>query len=308
MKFNNINSYRFIDILLSCIVFTYLYRLLIIFSSGAWHDRSQFFNGGLYAPNLLDMINNEILSGVVLVMIIMGRIRWLYVFYFLLGSLVFFTRTGIILFVLACIFSPAFSIASKLKIISLGFVLSLMILIIRFGGGIPGSDHLFLFYFTYPLIGVGRLLETSFNDSLGLINSWTLFYRPIGVLPFFYDYLFGLNGSISIERFIGRELSEFQYVSLLDGEYNAFGTILYPYFTAFGPVLGVFVFFISMTLYFLTVMSLLGCSAAVRVCLFLVISGFLFSWVAPFVWLAPFIFILLTKIKLPKIRLIYWRW
>ncbi len=296
------NQLRQLNLLLSVIILTYIYRLTDLFVSGAWSDRAQFFGDGLHAPNLFDMINNEIISSVVLVMIVVGNFHWLFGVYFLLGSLVFFTRAGIFLLILACIVSQAFSNRVKLQIILLGCVASLIILLIRFAGVVPTLDDFILFYLTYPLVGIGRLMETNFDSGVNYLQSLTLIFRPFGVFTYIYDYLLGLDGSASFERYAGEKLSTFEYSNLLNGYYNAFGTLLYPYFLAFGPYLGFCAFFISFILYYLSVSILFGKHSAIRICMYILISGILFSWVAPFFWAAPFIIFALKKTSLIRLN------
>jgi hypothetical protein len=280
---------KIFDGLVILILFFLAYKLHGLWLVSAWLDRTEFFNDGVYAPNLVDMIINEVVFPLVLIIVVIGRFRWLYVFYVLLGATVYFTRAGIILFVLACIISPAFTNFTKFKIILFGFFASLSILVIRFSGEVPKLEDLILFYLEYPFAGIGRLLVTDVDHGVNQLLALSLFFRPVGVFTFSYDYLLGLNGYFSIERYSGKMLSEFAYIPLLENNFNAFGTIVYPYALTYGLYFGVLVFIISMTIYYCSLRLIFYKSVVFRVSLFLCISGFLFSWNAPFIWLAPFI-------------------
>jgi hypothetical protein len=289
MKFKRSGNIDYFDRLVWICVFYFLYKLSILTVVNAWDDRSLFFNDGLYSPNLLDILINELLFSLILGVVILGRFRWVYFIFVLIGSVVYFTRAGIMLYLIACMFSGGISYAIKAKMLCFASVASLLILVIRFGGNIPNLDELFLFYVDYPLIGIGRLLVTEHSNSVDGFGVLTLFFRPLGILTFLIDYSFTLSGSFSIERFAGKLLSDFVYIPLIGDHFNAFGTILFPYFIAFGRIEGLLVFFLTIVFFFYVLCVIFDVSVAGRFCFFLMFSGLLFSWNAPFIWIAPFI-------------------
>lgn len=289
MKLKKNKNINYFD-MLTWIVVIYLFnKLFVLVAGGAWADRSLFFNDGLYSPGVVDILINELFFTLILVMVVLGRFRWIYFVFVLIGALVYFTRSGITFFLIACMFSTGISRAAKINILIFAILSSLIILIIRFGGSLPDLNNILLFYLDYPLIGIGRLLVTDYHNAVDNLSVLTLFFRPLGIFTFSIDYFYSLGGSFSIERFAGILLSEFVYIPILGEHFNAFGTILFPYFIAFGEILGIAVFLISFILFFFTLMFLFNIGFAVRFCLFLVISGLLFSWNAPFVWIAPIV-------------------
>lgn len=280
---------KIFDVIILVITVYFLYLLYSLFIVDAWFNRSEFFNGGIHSPSLIDMIINELIFSLVLILILVGKFRWMYAVFVALAALVYFTRAGIILFVLACVITPAFTGKTKIKIVVLGFFASLLILVIRFSGEFPKAVDLLMFYIDYPFVGLGRLLETRIDRGINHFTSLTLFFRPVGVIPFSYDYLMGLDGVASIERHAAKSLSEFEYIPLLDGDFNAFGTIFYPYLLAYGLHFGSVAFFISIVIFYSGLRLIFNKAIVLRICSFLCISGFLFSWISPFIWLAPFI-------------------
>jgi hypothetical protein len=289
MKLKIVKNIEYFDLITWICVFYLFYKFSNLVTAGAWSDRALFFNDGLYSPGVVDILINELFLSLILVVVILGRFRWIYFIFVLTGAVVYFTRSGIIFFLIACMFSLGISRVVKFNILIFSVLGSILILAIRFDGNIPDLDNFLLFYVDYPLIGIGRLLVTEYHNSIDNFSSLTLFFRPLGLVTFSIDYFYSLGGAFSIERFAGILLSEFIYIPMFDEYFNAFGTILFPYFIAFGKIMGSVVFLISIALFFFSLILIFNTSFSVRFCLFLVFSGLLFSWNAPFIWVAPFI-------------------
>jgi hypothetical protein len=192
-------------------------------------------------------------------------------------------------------FSPGISHRTKVKLFALSGAASLLILTIRYGGELPGIDDLMIFYIQYPFVGIGRLFVTDFDVNVNHLGALSLFFRPFGLLTFTIDYLLDLGGSLSIERYAGLLLSSVVFIPLLDNHYNAFGSVLFPYVVAYGNFFGVFVFIISISLFYFSLKLIFNNKFAWRFLIFLAISGFLFSWNSPFIWVAPFFVRLMGK-------------
>lgn len=289
MNFSGLRNLRNFDVLVYIITSYFLFRLYFLIMSEAFSDRSQFFNGGLYAPNIIDVLINEVFFSLVLTLIILGQFRWRYVIFTLIGAIVYFTRAGIVLLFLACMVSHGISRRDKIWLIILGGVASLLILVIRFEGKMPSLDEFLLLYIEYPFVGIGRLMVTDIDHNTNHFGALSLFFRPFGVVPFSIDYLLGLDGAFSIERHAGKLLSNFVFLPLLGDDFNAFGSIVFPYVIAYGVFYGFFVFFLSMAIFYSALRFIFDNKTALRFLLFLAISGLLFSWNSPFIWIAPFV-------------------
>lgn len=288
MKFSLFKNFNYFDNFVLVLIFYLSYRGYLLFVSDAWSDRSQFFIDGIYAPNIFDMLINEVFFALMLTLIILGRFRWEYIIFTLIGAVVYFTRAGIILLFIACMISSGVSRRIKIILFVIAGVASLLILAIRFGGELPRMDDLITFYIKYPFVGVGRLIVSDFDNNVNHLGALSLFFRPFGVFTFAVDYFMGLGGSLSIERHAGQLLSGFVFIPLLDGDFNAFGSILFPYVVAYGNYFGVLVFIISMSLFYCSLKFIFNNKFAWRFLIFLIFSGFLFSWNSPFIWIAPF--------------------
>jgi hypothetical protein len=288
MKFSKFKSLSYFDNLVLFLISYLSYRLYFLIKSEAFSDRSQFFIDGIYASNIVDMLINEVFFSVMLALIVVGRFRWKYIIFILICSVVYFTRASVALLCIACMVSPGVSHRSKIILIATAGVASLLILVIRFGGELPGINDLILFYIKYPFVGIGRLIVTDFDNNVNHLGALSLFFRPFGAFTFTIDYFWGLDGSLSIERHAGLLLSSFVYVPLLDDDFNAFGSILFPYVVAYGNYFGVFVFILSMSLYYYSLKFIFNSKFSWRFLIFLAVSGFLFSWNSPFIWVAPF--------------------
>lgn len=295
MKFSMFKILSYFDNLVLILISYLSYRMSFLIVSEAFSDRSQFFIDGVYAPNIYDMLFNEVFFSLILTLIIAGRFRWKYIIFTLICAVVYFTRAGIVLLYIACMVSPGVSHRNKIILFVFAGVASLLILVIRFDGELPGLDNLIMFYIKYPFVGIGRLIVTDFDSSVNHLGALSLFFRPFGVFTFTVDYLLGLDGLLSIERHAGLLLSGFIFIPLLDDYFNAFGSILFPYVVAYGLYFGIFVFFVSMALFYLSLKFISHNKFAWRFSIFLIISGFLFSWNSPFIWIAPFFIRLMSK-------------
>jgi hypothetical protein len=282
----------------SCLYLSYKFSILII--ENGWLMRSDFFGDGIYAPSVIDFIISEIIFYIIIISILLGGGRWWYVLFFLLCSFVYYTRASLTLLLMAIFISPSFSSRLKIALTLIGIFLSFVILMIRHGGEMPSSEDINLYFFTYAFVGVGRLLTVNMDFNLIDFSSLTLFFRPFGFLTFIIDYIYQLNGALSIERYAGGFLSDFVYIPLLRDYYNAFGTILFPYIFSFGFFAGILVFLISIFFEYVAVRFFFKRSDSVRILLFILLSGFLFSWCAPFIWSAPFFYKILRNANFNK--------
>lgn len=293
-------SENFIEQLLLYFIFFYLLVLVCnLYINNAWEDRSEFFNGGDYSPSILGMLINEFFLAYLMAKIIFIKFDKKYVLIFLLCSIVYYTRAPLILLSIVLLVTDKIKNTAKIILIILLAFFSLIILYLRFNNLSEALRLAPEFYGSYALVGIGRLFVTEINLEATLLNILSIIFRPLEFLFFPVDYFFNLEGYISAARFAGHELNEFVYIEMLDSQYNAFGSILFPYFLILGPALGTFVFCIWAFFYFLMLAWWSKNSkSALLYMLMLGISGLLFSWCSPFIWAAPF---LLQKNKLNRL-------
>ncbi len=261
-----------------------------LYLNNAWESRAEFFEGGNYSPTILGMFINEIFLSYLMAKIIFIKFDKKYVLIFLLCSIVYYSRAPLVLLSIVLLVTNKIKNLTKICLISLLIFLSAFILYLRFGNL---SDIIELapeFYGNYPLVGIGRLLATEINPGATFANFLSLIFRPLEVLFFPADYFFNLEGHLSAARFTGYELNKFVHVEMLDSNYNAFGTILFPYFLVLGPVLGILVFCMWAIFYFFALATWSrDARSTLLYVLMLGVSGLLFSWCSPFIWIAPFL-------------------
>lgn len=270
-------------------------RLYTIFVGGGWQDRAQFFGEGELRPNLLDFVYNEIMVNYLIVRVVAYRPSPLVYLMIVLSSLAYFTRLPLTLLFFAILFAKQIRPKTKIILSSFAALMSLMILYIRLGAGIFEGDTSAIFYLTYPMIGIGRLSGLTPGYDITFYQYISLFFKPIDSILFVIDYIGNYGGDLSTGRYVGFELSRFEYIQSLQGAYNAFGTILYPFVYIagwyVGPVLFVlFIIFQHLQYRFATQDS----SLSRRFLGLLLTTGILFSWTSPFVWMVPFLF---TKVR-----------
>jgi hypothetical protein len=120
----------------------------------------------------------------------------------------------------------------------------------------------------------------------------SLFVKPIDCILFAADYVGQRAGELSTGRHVGLELSRFVYIQPLQGAYNAFGTILYPFVLIGGWVIGPLLFVLFITFQYVQYRFVTQDEQLSRRYIYLLmITGILFSWTSPFVWMVPFLFI-----------------
>lgn len=282
------------------ITLTYLsFRLASLLLYGSWLDRAEFFNGGEYSPSLIDFVVNEVVFNCILIAIMVGRLKLSYLLLCLICSVVYFSRTFLILLMFASFLSVNFSMLQKIFFIFFVAVASYALLLLRHAGESIGVDNIILYYVDYPIIGVGRLLVTNvdYNSPFGFFS---LIFRPFGFISFMIDYLGQMNGSFSIERYASALLANFVYIPTLGESYNAFGTILFPYVVSYGLHYGALIFVVSIIFYLFSLRLIFSYTCALRIISFILLTGGLFSWCSPFIWISPFL-VKLLKIDL-KLR------
>lgn len=270
-------------------------RLYTVFAGGGWQDRAQFFGEGELRPNLLDFIYNEIMINYLIVRVLAYRPSLLVYSMIILSSLAYFTRLPLTLLFFAIFFAKYITLKTKIVLSSGAALMSLFILYIRLGAGIFEGDTSSIFYLTYPFIGVGRLLGLTPGYDITFYQYISLFFKPVDSILFVIDYVGNYAGELSTGRFIGFELSRFEYIQSLQGAYNAFGTILFPFVYIAGWYVGPLLFILFIIFQHLQYrFATQDPSLSRRFLGLLLTTGILFSWTSPFVWLVPFLF---TKVR-----------
>lgn len=279
----------YIDIFaLSFGYFTLIKRSIFVFLGGGLVDRTQFFIDGALKPDLFDFIFNELFIFYFLLKIIIYRPRLYLIIPLILSGFIYFNRIPFFLLGCAILCSRGIGVRLKLASLSLVTLISAFLIWIRVGADITQSITSLEFFVKYPLVGFWRLYELDASMDVTLLQIIQLIVKPIDAIFFVYEYTFAPGTNISIGRYVGGELSLFVYIQSLEGYYNAFGTILYPFIFACGWSLGLLTFSLSI-IFMVFVSSLVTGDAglALRYALFLLLSGFLLSWSSPFPWLAP---------------------
>lgn len=284
--------FTFHNILLACCIAALATRMYTVVFGGGWADRAQFFGEGDLRPSLVDFVYNEVLVNYLVLRVIAFRSNPLIYILIILSAFAYFTRLPLILLLFAILLSRSITYRAKVVMGSFVMLISLLILYIRLGTDAFYGDNSSVFYLTYPLIGIVRLWGTVQENGVTAVQYLSLFVKPLDAVLFVADYVGQRAGELSTGRHVGLELSQFVYLQSLQGGYNAFGTILYPFILIAGwkagPVLfGLFIVFQYLQYRFVTQDE--GLSR--RYIYLLMITGILFSWTSPFVWLVPFLFV-----------------
>ena len=270
-------------------------RLLTVVISGGWADRSQFFVDGELRPTMVDFIFNELMIYYLLIRVIIYRFNLPICLLIVASGFSYYTRVPITLLFFAIAVSTKLDLRWKIWTGLAVIVASFSLLYLRIGDDLIYSENSSIFYLIYPMIGLARLWQTTQSID---VNAWhyaTLAFKPLDAVMFLVDYFGVHGGQLSAARFSGMELSQFEYIQSLQGSYNAFGSILYPFVYIAGWVSGILIFIVFLIGQRIAYMFATQSSdISNRYLIFLLITGILFSWPSPFVWLAPFIF---TRIR-----------
>lgn len=283
------------NVLLGVCIIALIMRFYTVFLGGGWADRGQFFGEGELRPSIIDFVYNEILVSYLVIRVIIFRYNPIVYGVIVLSAFAYFTRLPLVLLFFAIFFAKYVSFKAKMWLLASVLSLSVVILYIRFGEGLLYGDTSAIFYLTYPLIGIGRLIGTSQQYDVTAFQYISLFLKPVDAILFVIDYVWRFNGELSTGRHVGIELTQFVYIQQLQGAYNAFGTVLYPFVRMAGWTVGIMMFFLFIVLQYLQYRFATQNELLSRRYIYLLLTtGLLFSWTSPFVWLAPFFF---TKFK-----------
>lgn len=278
-------------IILFICVFVVASRMYTILIGGGWEDRSQFFAEGELRPGILDFIFNEILIYYLLARVIIYRLNWLVCTIIIVSAFAYYTRVPLTLMFVALLLARELSLRLKLAAAGVVAVISFVVLYLRIGEDLIYSDNASIFYISYPVVGLARLFVTSPIADVTGLHYLTLFLKPFDAVIFMVDYSGGYAGELSAGRFAGLELARFEYIQSLQGGYNAFGTVLYPFVLIAGWVLGPILFLLFLAFQMMCYsFATYDSSFSRRYIYFLLLTGLLFSWTSPFVWLVPFLF------------------
>lgn len=287
------------------IVIYLLISMCNLYLNNAWDNRADFFLKGSYSPTIFGMLVNEIFLAYLISKIIFVKFEKKYFLIFLLCSIVYYSRAPLVLLSITLLVTNKIKNNIKIILIALLIFLSTIILYLRFGNFSDVLRQVPEFYGNYPLVGIGRLLATEVNSGATILNFIAILFRPLEIVFFPADYFFNLEGQLSAARFAGYELNKFVYVEMLDSNYNAFGTILFPYFLILGPALGTLVFCIWTIFYFFILAAWTkDTRSSLLFMLMLGVSGLLFSWCSPFIWIAPLLLQRIKLTRLPKVEAI----
>jgi hypothetical protein len=282
----------FHNILLAFCIGALATRLYTVVVGGGWADRAQFFGEGELRPNIFDFVYNEIMINYLILRVIAFRFSPLVFVLIILSSFAYFTRLPLILLFFAIILAKTINVKSKSFLGLTALAVSFLILYIRLGSDAIYGDNSSVFYLTYPLVGIGRLLGTTQEYDVTALQYISLFVKPIDCILFAADYVGQRAGELSTGRHVGLELSRFVYIQPLQGAYNAFGTILYPFVLIGGWVIGPLLFVLFITFQYVQYRFVTQDEQLSRRYIYLLmITGILFSWTSPFVWMVPFLFI-----------------
>ncbi len=266
-------------------------RMITVILTGGWGDRTQFFVDGDLRPGMVDFLFNEVMIYYLLIRVIIYKFNP-FVCLLIVGSgFAYYTRVPIILLFFALLVSARLSTRIKFWAGLATLFLSFTLLYLRIGDDLLYGDSSSVFYLTYPLIGMARVWQTTNSFDANPWHYATLVFKPLDAVMFMIDYLGMHGGQLSAGRYSGLELSQFEYIQSLQGAYNAFGSVLYPFVYIAGwrtglPIFGVFLI-AQYTLYMFATQSR---TLTRRFMAFLLLTGVLFSWTSPFVWLTPLIF------------------
>lgn len=266
-------------------------RMITVALTGGWSDRAQFFVDGDLRPGIVDFVFNEVMVYYLLARVIIYKFSPLVCLLIVGSGFAYYTRVPIILLFFALLVSARLSMRVKLWAGLATLLLSFALLYLRIGDDLLYGDNSSIFYLTYPLIGVARVWQTTSSFDA---NSWhyaTLIFKPLDVVMFMIDYLGMHGGQLSAGRYSGLELSQFEYIQSLQGAYNAFGSVLYPFVYIAGWRTGMAIFIVFLIAqYALYMFATESKTLTRRFMAFLLLTGVLFSWTSPFVWMTPLIF------------------
>lgn len=266
-------------------------RIFTIMSSGGWADRSQFFGDGELRPGIFDFVFNEILIYYLIIRVLIYKPSIYLYSLILLSAFAYYTRVPLILMFFALIVSNSLTLKSKITFGIGTLILSFVVLYLRIGEDLIYNEDASNFYIGYGLIGFGRVWQTTAVPDATALHYLTLFLKPLDGVVFLIDYLGGYGGELSAGRFAGVELSRFEYIQWLQGAYNAFGTVLYPFVLIAGWVVGPLLFCLFLIIQQLTyTFATQDAALSRRYLVFLLLTGTFFSWTSPFAWLAPFMY------------------
>lgn len=266
-------------------------RMFTVVLTGGWGDRAQFFVDGDLRPGMIDFLFNEVMIYYLLIRVIVYKFNPLVCLLIIGSGFAYYTRVPIILLFFALLVSAKLSMRVKFWTGLTTLIISFALLYLRIGDDLLYGDNSSIFYLTYPLIGMARLWETTGNFDANTWHYATLVFKPLDAVMFMIDYLGMHGGQLSAGRYSGLELSQFEYIQSLQGAYNAFGSVLYPfiYIAGWWAGLAIFVVFLvaQYTFYMFATQSK---PLTRRFMAFLLLTGVLFSWTSPFVWMTPLIF------------------
>ena len=279
------------DLLLLFCVYVVISRMFTVVISGGWSDRAQFFTDGELRPGMIDFIFNEVMIYYLIIRVIIYKFSPLVCLLIIGSSFAYYTRVPLILLFFALLVSAKLSFRLKFWSGMVTLVLSFTLLYLRIGDDLIYGESSSIFYLSYPLIGMARVLQTSRSFDTNAWHYATLVFKPLDTVMFMIDYLGMYGGHLSAGRYSGLELSQFEYIQSLQGAYNAFGTVLYPFVYIAGWPVGVAMFVIFLIgQYNLYMFSTQSKILTQRFIAFLLLTGVLFSWTSPFVWVTPLIF------------------
>ena len=283
-------------LLLSLCVGILAWRMWIVFQGGGWEDRTQFFLEGELRPNLIDFFFNELMVPYLIIHVITFRTNPLVYALLALSAFAYYTRTPLILLIAAILFTVHLPIKYKIVLGIAAFSLSGFLLYLRIGASLWYFEESAAFFFTYPFVGIGRLIETQQIFDPTALQYIGLLIKPVDAALFTVDYAQDYGGQLSPGRFVGMELTYFVYIQALQGGYNAFGTVLYPFILIAGWFAGPFLFILFVVLQYLMYRFATQNEILSRRFIYVLLgTGLLFSWTSPFVWLAPFLFTKFTN-------------
>lgn len=265
-----------------------LIRAIAIYNSGmGFENRGMFFSDDGFGGNVFEMVYAEIVSPLFILYTLIKKFRWSIFILVIASSFLFYTRAGLYLYVFALMLSDWATKKQKIYITIICLTSSFFLLYIRFGENI--LENLSEMFLTYPFIGMGRLLSQIQISDINIYQVISILIKPIDLILFPIDWIGGYNGSLSGSRMAGFELREFRHIPLLDSDYNAFGTILFPFIYFFGNI-GYLIFIFFIIFQYIVYRVILGNNTASSVMVYLLVTGTLYSWLSPFVWTLPFLF------------------
>lgn len=283
--------FTFHNLLLALCIVVLATRMYTVIFGGGWADRAQFFGEGELRPSLVDFIYNEVLVNYLILRVIAFRYSPLVYFMIVLSAFAYFTRLPLVLLFFAIVVSRSIRPRAKIFLGLVALLISVAVLYIRLGTEAIYGDNSSIFYLTYPFVGISRLIGTTQEIGVTPLQYLSLFVKPLDAVLFVADYAGQRAGELSTGRHVGLELSQFVYIQQLQGAYNAFGTVLYPFVLIAGWQVGPLLFAMFIVFQYLQYRFITQDEELSRRYIYLLlITGILFSWTSPFVWLVPFFF------------------